>query len=154
MLPHHGNSIMLLSRNIRLSNHVCIWKSLTKQSSVTPLTRPRFPEGFDSQRRYLHGMANMATCLISTHFSPARLGSSSISTCPTIYTPVTPPTEPSENPAMHTTHVDHPGALVILHLHGRPSPSAIPMTASPWPTLSKAIDQSACTYLQARLPVL
>jgi hypothetical protein len=45
--------------------------------------------------------------------------------------------------------VEQSGALVIVHLHGGIPTSATPKTASPWPTLAMAIDQSAFTYFQA-----
>ena len=41
----------------------------------------------------------------------------------------------------HTTAVEQSGALVIVHLHGGLLPSAMPVTASPWPTLAIPIDQ-------------
>jgi hypothetical protein len=53
------------------------------------------------------------------------------------------PGEPS-----HTTSVEQSGAPVIVHLHGGMLTSAMPRTASPWPTLLTAIDQSAFTYFK------
>jgi hypothetical protein len=59
------------------------------------------------------------------------------------------PTHRTPGEPSHTTSVEQSGALVIVHLHGGLLTSAMPKTASPWPTLAMAIDQSASTYFQA-----